>query len=130
MKSTYLIIASILAGACIIAFGFSRTDNKAVGSAVSAPLYWNTTNSSVACPSATSTALLIAGTARNYFGVTNDGSNNVYVCKGATCAVSTGIRLNSSGGAYEQQIANDGYTGPYSCIAASATTTVNITYSQ
>lgn len=102
-----------------------------LGSAVTAPLYYSVTNTSISCPSATSTTVLAAGSGRNYFGATNnDASNAIYICKGAQCTVNTGLRLNAPGGAYEQKIATDGYTGVYSCIASSATSTLTITYSQ
>lgn len=102
-----------------------------LGSAVTAPLYNVVTNTSISCPSATSTMVLAAGSGRNYFGATNnDASNAIYICKAAQCTVNTGLRLNAPGGAYEQKIATDGYTGVYSCIASSATSTLTITYSQ
>lgn len=102
-----------------------------LGSAVTAPLYNTVTNTSISCPSATSTTVLAAGSGRNYFGATNnDASNAIYICKAAQCSANTGLRLNAPGGAYEQKIATDGYTGVYSCIANSATSTLTITYSQ
>lgn len=102
-----------------------------LGSAVTAPLYSTVTNTSINCPSATSTTVLAAGSGRNYLGATNnDASNAIYICKAAQCSANTGLRLNAPGGAYEQKIATDGYTGVYSCIASSATSTLTITYSQ
>lgn len=102
-----------------------------LGSAVTGPLYYTVTNTSISCPSATSTVVLAAGSGRNYFGATNnDATNAIYICKGTSCTASTGLRLNAPGGAYEQKIATDGYTGAYSCISNSATSTLTITYSQ
>ena len=132
MKTYQLIIIT----AAILFVGFlgyhpSQPVQTPLGAAVSAPLYYSATNTSVACPSATSTTLLAGGTARSYFAaVNNDASNQIYVCKGSSCSVNTGVRLNAAGGSYEQFISQDGYTGIYSCIAATATSTLTITYAQ
>lgn len=108
----------------------SCANSPVLGSAISAPLYWTVTNSSVACSAATSTLIIGSETSRNYFAATNnDSANQIYICKGASCSASTGVRLNAPGGSYEQTIANDGYVGPYSCIASTATSTLTIQHS-
>lgn len=94
--------------------------------------YFVATNTNWSCGSATSTLVLAGGaTGRFYVGLTNkDLNNNIYLCKANTCTASNGITLAPNGGAFEQKIWIDNYTGPYSCIADTATSTLTGSYTQ
>lgn len=111
-------------------FGITSSGNQ--------DIYRQSTSTAINCPSATST-LVIAGVTttadgnwqvRKFVQVSNDSANNIYLCRSTSCSASTGLRLNSSGGSYEQDFYIDGYAGPYSCISSSATSTLTETYSQ
>ena len=91
--------------------GISSTENS-FGSPV-------VTNASTTCGAAVSILLTATDTARTSFGVSLDGANTTYLCRGATCRVISGITLNTNCPVFIQI---DAYTGGYSCIANASST--------
>lgn len=89
----------------------------------------STTNTSVSCPSQVATSVLSGSGSRNYGLFTNDSANNIYLCFASTCASSTGARLNANGGSLELKYDNL-YVGPISCVAATATSTLDVIFNQ
>jgi hypothetical protein len=121
-----ILISAFVIGAfgvlLFIFFDSAKAPSKPLGISANDIAYRSATNSSVSCSSATSTVVLGADPARTSFVTTNDSTNTVYLCKTATgCLASTGIRLNASGGSFEQ---DDAYVGAYSCIASTATSVI------
>jgi len=124
-KILLAIVGIVITG--FLASNFMIQQAAPLGVATNAGIYASSTNSSVSCLS-TSTTLLAAGPARQFFSVSNTSSTQtVYVCKGSSCTTGTGIAL--SGVATYYQRSDDGYTGAYSCVSG-ATTSVSISYKQ
>lgn len=133
------IFAVLLYGAFFGAKVAAPTQNVGVVSSGFVDTYKTSTDSSVSCPSATSTLVLAAPTTttngvpinRKAFAAIDDNdSNKIYLCRGLTCSAATGRRLNAGGGWYEQNFQIDGYVGPYSCIASGSTSTLLVSYTQ
>lgn len=98
-----------------------------LGFALNQSSFTSAVNSSVTC-SATSALVNATDTARSSFIASNDATSTIYLCRSGTCARSTGIPLGATNTIPFKQ--DDGYFGPYSCIAPSGSSTLNYSYSQ
>lgn len=90
----------------------------------------NTINRTAVCGGASpATQLQATSTARTFFSVASPSATPVTICRStSTCVAGAGgiILLNTGDTIFTQR---DGYTGAYYC-AASASTTVGVTYSE
>lgn len=91
------------------------------------------TGSQIACSSVNASTSVVGGNAgRTSFIATNIGANNIDLCRAAsTCSSTSSILLPpiSSGTALSRFEQSDGYVGPYICRAQTATTSLNVVYS-
>ena len=79
---------------------------------------------------ATSTSILNQQSLRASIALVNSGLLDVWVSKGSTAAVGSGILLKADGGSYTEgrnSLDEPLYTGPYSAIAVSGTANMGVT---
>ena len=121
----FIILSVLLAAIAVIGAIPKQAVEPKLGGIVQATVY-TATNSSVNCSAATST-LVLGGSGLTSFIATDDGANNIYLCRAASgCTVGTGMRLNANGGQFSQ---GDTYQGSYSCIASTATSSLSYSVS-
>jgi len=97
------------------------------------PTFSTVTATQVSCSATNATtSVASASVGRASFLAANLSNDTIYLCRSAsTCSATSGLPLfatsSGSGALFEQK---DAYTGAYTCRAATATSTLNILYSQ
>lgn len=107
------------------------------GIATNQPAYLTATNASSTCPNGTSTVIVPSIGATNngmirYTAVfSNVGTSSAYLCPNATCTAGVGIIIPpTTSGTINSFQQSDDYRGPWSCIGASVSSSLSVTYSQ